>query len=111
MKELYIEGVASHDGREPCVGACEGAGEASVAARAGQVLSRVITEFGVPTSSTRSEGNTASSVIASCWWAPRGQGPCACTEPPCARTGRSRACPPGDHRAGRSGKAKAVRLR
>jgi hypothetical protein len=76
MEELYIEGLANHDDREPYVGAREGAGEASVAARAGQVLSRVITEFGVPTSSTRSEGNTASGAIASCWWAPRGQRPC-----------------------------------
>jgi hypothetical protein len=75
MEELYIEGLANHDDREPCVGVREGAGEASVAARAGPVLSRVITEFGVPTSSTRSGGNTASDVIASCWWAPRGQRP------------------------------------
>jgi hypothetical protein len=38
MEELYIEGLANHDGREPCVGAREGAGEASVAARAGQAI-------------------------------------------------------------------------
>ena len=38
MEELYIEGLASHDDREPCAGAREGAGEASVAARAGQVI-------------------------------------------------------------------------
>ena len=35
MEELYIEGLANHDDRGPCVGAREGAGEASVAARAG----------------------------------------------------------------------------
>ena len=29
MEELYIEGLANHDDREPCVGAREGAGEAS----------------------------------------------------------------------------------
>ena len=58
-------------------------------------MSRVITESGVPTLSTEAEGNTASSVIASRWRAPRGQRPCACTEPPCARTGRSRARPSG----------------
>jgi hypothetical protein len=34
MEELYIEGLANHDDREPYVGAREGAGEASVAARA-----------------------------------------------------------------------------
>ena len=32
MEELYIEGLANHGGREPCAGAREGAGEASVAA-------------------------------------------------------------------------------
>src|SRR6266581_960731 len=38
MEELYIEGLANHDDREPCVGAREGAGEASAAARAGQAI-------------------------------------------------------------------------
>jgi hypothetical protein len=35
MEELCVEGLANHDDREPCVGSREGAGEASVAARAG----------------------------------------------------------------------------
>jgi hypothetical protein len=38
MEELYVEGLASHDDREPCVGTREGAGEASVAARAGRAM-------------------------------------------------------------------------
>jgi len=38
MEELCIEGLANHDDREPCVGAREGAGEASVAARAGRAI-------------------------------------------------------------------------
>jgi hypothetical protein len=38
MEELCIEGLANHDDGEPCVGAREGAGEASVAARAGQAI-------------------------------------------------------------------------
>ena len=38
MEELCIEGLANHDDREPCVGIREGAGEASVAARAGQAI-------------------------------------------------------------------------
>jgi hypothetical protein len=63
MEELYIEGLAIHGDRKPCVGVREGVGEASVAARAGQVLSRVITEFGVPTLSTDAEGNTACGAI------------------------------------------------
>jgi hypothetical protein len=38
MEELYIEGVATHDDPEPCVGVREGVGEASVGARAGQAI-------------------------------------------------------------------------
>lgn len=38
MEELCVEGLANHDDREPCAGAREGAGEASVAARAGQAI-------------------------------------------------------------------------
>ena len=38
MEELCIEGLANHDDREPCVGSREGAGEASVAARAGRAI-------------------------------------------------------------------------
>jgi hypothetical protein len=38
MREPCTEGVAIHGDREPCVGVCEGAGEASVAARAGQAI-------------------------------------------------------------------------
>src|SRR5258708_16566290 len=38
MEELCIEGLANHDDREPCVGIREGAGEASVAVRAGQAI-------------------------------------------------------------------------
>lgn len=38
MKEPYIEGVATRDGREPCVDDPEGRGEASVAVRAGRAI-------------------------------------------------------------------------
>ena len=38
MREPYTEGVATHGDREPCVGVRKGAGEASVAARAGQAI-------------------------------------------------------------------------
>ena len=49
MKTLYVEGVATHDGPESCVGVRKGVGEASTGVRAGPVLSREIKEFGVPT--------------------------------------------------------------
>jgi hypothetical protein len=38
MEEPYIEGIANHDGPEPCVGVRKGAGEASVGARAGRAI-------------------------------------------------------------------------
>ena len=38
MRESYTEGVATHGGREPCAGAREGAGEASVAVGAGPAI-------------------------------------------------------------------------
>ena len=38
MKESNIEGVATHDGPEPCVVVREGGGEASVGVRAGWAI-------------------------------------------------------------------------
>ena len=38
MRESCTEGVATHGGREPCAGARKGAGEASVAVRAGWAI-------------------------------------------------------------------------
>jgi hypothetical protein len=38
MGELYIEGVAIHDGPESCVGVCEGVGEALTGVRAGWAI-------------------------------------------------------------------------
>ena len=40
MKEPYVEGPATHDDPESCVGSREGAGEALTGARAGRALSR-----------------------------------------------------------------------
>ena len=39
MKTSYTEGLANHGGRKPCVEDPQGRGEASVAVRAGQLLS------------------------------------------------------------------------
>jgi hypothetical protein len=38
MEELYIEGVAIHDGPESCVGAREGDGEALTGVRVGRAM-------------------------------------------------------------------------
>ena len=40
MRVRYDEGIANHIGPEPCAGAREGTGEASVGEHIGQVLSR-----------------------------------------------------------------------
>jgi hypothetical protein len=90
MRKSDVEGVASRDGPEPCVGAREGVREASVGVRAGLVLSREINEFGVPTPLYEVEGNIVGRVIASGRWTPRGRRPSACMESPGTRTGRSR---------------------
>ena len=79
MEELYIEGLANHDDPESCVSAREGDGEALTGDVQAGLLSRVIREFGVPTLSTKAEGNTTRSAIASSWWTPRGQRTMACT--------------------------------
>jgi hypothetical protein len=38
MEELYVEGVATRDGPEPCVGVREDVGEASVGAHVGRAI-------------------------------------------------------------------------
>ena len=95
MEELDIEGLANHDDREPCVGAREGAGEVSVAARAGQAIEprnhRVRGADAVYGSGRQHRQRRYRESLAG----PARSETRACTEPPCARTGRSRARPPG----------------
>ena len=63
MRELYIEGVAIHDGPESCVGVREGNGEALTGVRAGWAIEPRNQCFGVPTRWTYAEGNTADGAI------------------------------------------------
>ena len=71
------------------------------------LLSREIYCFGVPTPSYKAEGNIAGGVFASRRRTPRGRRTCACTESPCARTGRSHDHPPcGDGRGGSCGEGR-----
>ena len=95
MKTPNIEGLATHDGPESCVGVREGAGEALTGVRAGRAIEPRNHHFGVPTLSHEAEGNIAVSVSASGRRTPRGLRTCACTESSCARTGRSHGCPCG----------------
>lgn len=53
MEELYVEGLATHDGPESCIGAREGGGEALTGVRAGRAIEPRNSVIGVPTLSQR----------------------------------------------------------
>ncbi len=108
MKEPYVEGLASHDGPESCVGVRKGVGEALAGERTGQVWSREIKSSGVPTLLCDGEGEIAVGAMASPLRTLRGRRPCACAEAPCTGTGRSHGRPHRDGGTGRIGKAKAT---
>jgi len=93
MKELYTEGLATHGDPESCVGDPQGRSEAFTGARAGRAIeprNQVDRDAHVV---GMAEGKTAGGDIARRQWIPRGRRTMACTEPLCARTGRSHARP------------------
>ena len=96
MRKPYSEGLATHTGPESWVGICEDVSQALTGVRAGRVLSREITKTRVPTASPCSEGNTLPVDNARQAGTLRGPRPRACTEAPCARTGRARVLPSWD---------------
>ena len=111
-EELYVEGLASHDGREPCAGAREDAGEASVAARAGQAIeprnhrvrgADAVYESGRQHRQRRYRESLAGPARSETL---RMYGTSMRENREVPRLAR-----PADHRAGRSGKAEAGRLR
>jgi hypothetical protein len=69
------EGIANHIGPEPCAGAREGIGEASVGDRIGQPLSREINVILGADAVQLVEGNTDGCAIASARPAQRGRRP------------------------------------
>lgn len=112
MRALYVEGVATHDDPEPCVGVREGVGEASVGAHVGRAIEpRNNRRFGVLTLLVRWKATRLAALL-------RVAGrPHAVGEPVHAWNLHARE--PGGpvvarlagRRAGRSGKAEVVSLR
>jgi hypothetical protein len=111
MKELYVEGLATHGDPESCVDVPRGRGEALTGARAGRAIEPRNLRFGVLTlfSGWKAIPLAALSRVV--------RGPRAVGEPGHVRNLHARE--PGDptlarpvgHRAGRSGNAEAVILR
>src|SRR5713226_3185717 len=110
MKELHIEGLATRDDPESCVGTRESAGEALTGAHVGRAIEPRNARFGVPTS-CRWRKATPPAALSRATGGPR-----AVEEPVHAWNlyAREPGAPvlvrPGDHRTDRPGKAEAVRL-
>lgn len=111
MREPHIEGSATHDDPEPCVGVRKGVGEASVGAHVGRAIEPRNDQSGVPTLLVGRKATPSAAL-------PRvAVGPCAVGEPVHAwnlharEPGGPMLARPVDHRAGRSEKAEAARLR
>ncbi len=75
MQVHYDEGVAIHIGPKPCVGTCEGVGEASVGECIGQPLSREIRVNPGADAVLLVEGHMAGRAIASARLTRRGRRP------------------------------------
>ena len=73
MQVRHDEGLAIHIGPEPCVGVCEGAGEASVGERIGQQLSHEMPVIPDADVVMVTEGDTSARVIASALKVRRGR--------------------------------------
>ena len=111
MEEPYVEGVATHDGPESCVAAREGGGEALTGVRAGRVIEPRNCSFGVPTLFKWRKA-TLPAALARVVGGPRGvREPWHVRNLHAREPGDPALARPAGHRAGRSGKAEAGRLR
>jgi hypothetical protein len=93
MKELYIEGVANHDDPESCVVVRKGGGEALTGARIGRAIEPRNHLVRGADAASRCGRQHLRQRYRKLLEGPRGLRTRACTEPPCARTGRSHARP------------------
>jgi hypothetical protein len=109
MKESYVEGLATHDGPEPCAVAREGGGEASVGARAGRVSSRESTSLrGADAVEEGGRQHPGRRYREACWDPARSETPS--THGNTSHGNREIPAPPAvDGTAGRVGKSKDVR--
>jgi hypothetical protein len=112
MEELYVEGLANHGGPESCVDVREGVGEALTGVHTGWAIEpRNVSSPGCRRRSPERKATSAAAL-------PRAAvGPRVVEEPvhvwslQVREPGDPVVTRPADHWAGRSGKAKAVRLR
>ena len=110
MEELHVEGVATRDGPEPCVDDPRGRGEALDRGTCRPGYRAAKCESGVPTLSMRWKAISLAALSRAV------RGPRAVKEPGHVRNLHAREpgepvpARPADHRAGRSGNAKAVIL-
>src|SRR5436189_3302117 len=112
MRTLYVEGLASHDGPEPCVG-CPRGRRRSVGrgTRRRGYGAATLVESGVPTPWVRAGGKIAGGVMPRAVGGPRAVEESRHVWRLGAREpGELMAARLGDGGAGRSGKAEAVRL-
>ncbi len=99
-KELYVEGVAIHDGPESCIAAREGDGEALTGVRAGRAIEPRNQVIGVPMLSKRPKAMSPAALSQAAG------GPRAVREPAQARNLHARepgdptTAHPSDHRGG-----------
>jgi hypothetical protein len=111
MEVLYVEGLATHGGPEPCVDDPRGRGEALDRGTCRPGYRAAKSESGVPTLFVRWKATLLAALSRAA------SGPRAVLEPGHVRNLHAREpgepvpARPADHRAGRSGNAKAVILR
>ena len=111
MEELYVEGLASHGGPQPCVDDPRGRGEALAWARAGRAIEPRNHRSGVPTLSERRKATPLAALRREPSGGParsENQGMCGTS----MRENRESPCPPVRlvSGAGRPGNAEAVIL-
>src|SRR5437879_3212498 len=94
MEESDIEGLATHCGPESCAGGRKDVGEALTGERAGRAIEpRNQPRPGCRRRAARRKATLLVALDASRQGTPRGRRTWACTEAPCARTGRAHRSP------------------